>query len=88
MRKSYKIGGEGETGQIDQTLITRRKNYRGRIVHGRWLFRGVNLAFKRCCLEIFPNRSQGTLVVSEESWAYANTGSVTGGNYARETVNH
>ena len=56
------IGGENVVVEIDECKIGRRKNHKGRIVDGQWVFGGVESKNKsRCFLVAVEDRSTETL---------------------------
>ena len=61
---SSKIGGVGEIVEIDESVFSKRKYYRGRVVKETWVFGGVNRdkTKKVIFAEIVPDRSQETLL--------------------------
>jgi transposase-like protein len=59
------IGGFGKVVEIDESVVSRRKYHRGRLVKEKWVFGGV----ERCAgtskpffIELVPNRTANTLL--------------------------
>jgi transposase-like protein len=58
-----KIGGEGQIIEIDESVFSKRKYCRGRLVKETWVFGGVNRNNKEeLFIEIVPDRSKETLL--------------------------
>uniref|UniRef100_A0A0K0FNC5 DDE_Tnp_IS1595 domain-containing protein n=1 Tax=Strongyloides venezuelensis TaxID=75913 RepID=A0A0K0FNC5_STRVS len=57
-----KIGGEGNTVEIDETLFVRRKNHCGRVMEQQWCFGGICRETKEVFVEPVPDRSSKTLM--------------------------
>ncbi|WKX95085.1 hypothetical protein Q1695_011943 [Nippostrongylus brasiliensis] len=61
-RNRIRIGGPGVTVQIDETLLTRRKYNRGRVVRShQWLFGGIEVGSGRAFLKLVRRRDAQTL---------------------------
>lgn len=56
------IGGEGHLVQIDESLMSRRKNHKGRVVPERWVFGGYDTSDKIGFLRFVEDRSAATLL--------------------------
>ena len=58
-----KIGGEGKVEEIDESKFDRRKNHKGRIIEGKWVFGSVQVDDKtNCFFEPVEDRSSKTLM--------------------------
>uniref|UniRef100_A0A0N5BLZ0 DDE_Tnp_IS1595 domain-containing protein n=1 Tax=Strongyloides papillosus TaxID=174720 RepID=A0A0N5BLZ0_STREA len=57
-----KIGGEGQTVEIDETLFVRRKNHCGRLIEQQWCFGGICRETREVFVEPVPDRSAKTLM--------------------------
>jgi hypothetical protein len=63
IRNPKVIGGPGKIVEIDETLISRRKYERGRVVNQVWLFGGVERgSSENCFMEIVEARNADTLL--------------------------
>lgn len=61
-RNRIRIGGVGITVQIDETLVTRRKYDRGRVIRShQWLFGGIEVGSGRAFLKLVRRRDAQTL---------------------------
>ena len=47
-RHPLRIRGPGKVAEIDETLLTRRKYNRGRVVEKQWCFRGIERETNKC----------------------------------------
>jgi len=56
-----KIGGHGMTVEIDETLLSKRKYHKGRILNEQWVFGGICRESNEIFLELIPNRTSETL---------------------------
>lgn len=56
------IGGQGLTVEIDESLVARRKNERGRVVQQRWVFGGVCRETGQGFLVLIPDKTAQTLL--------------------------
>lgn len=67
LENSTKIGGIGETVEIDESAFGKRKYNRGRVTKIRWVVGGIDRTSKKCFLKIVNKRDAGTLlkVISE-----------------------
>ena len=96
------IGGRGRVVEIDESLLARRKNNRGRVVQQRWVFGGLDAAAQQGFLEFVPNRTArtllpiirqhilpGTMIYSDCWRAYTGIPRIpVVPRYEHETVNH
>ena len=96
------IGGPGVVVQIDETLMARRKDHRGRVVQQRWVFGGSCPTTKKGFLILVPDRTAATLlpliqehiapgsVIHSDMWAAYNGIDQLPVNppYTHHTVNH
>ena len=93
-----RIGGVGHTVQIDESVFTRRKYNRGRMIREQWVFGGIDTQTKagfmvpvdrRDAATLLPIIQQfilpGTTIVSDLWGAYNTVGNL---GYAHLTVNH
>ncbi|EFN66847.1 hypothetical protein EAG_08499, partial [Camponotus floridanus] len=62
------IGGEGEIVEIDEAKIGKRKNNKGRLVEGQWIFGGIERSTNRLFIEPVHNRSADTLLNVIKKW--------------------
>jgi len=58
------IGGEGKIVEIDETLFSKRKFHKGRILNQIWIFGGICRDDNMIFLEQVPNRNSDTLMDS------------------------
>jgi len=56
-----KIGGVNLTVEIDETMLTKRKYHRGRMLNEQWVFGGICREDNQIFLELIPNRNSDTL---------------------------
>ncbi|KAG8232987.1 hypothetical protein J437_LFUL012634 [Ladona fulva] len=56
-----KIGGEGLTVEVDETLLGRRKSCVGRPLMGQWVLGGIERGSRKVFLTVIPNRTADTL---------------------------
>ena len=100
-RQPLKIGGPGIRVQIDETVVSRRKNHQGRVIPPRWVFGGIDETTKIGFLIFVENRSsstlrplikkhirEGSIIISDEWAAYRGIANIDGMNYTHMTVNH
>lgn len=93
-----KIGGVGETVEVDESAFGKRKYYRGRITKIRWVVGGIDRRSKKCFLRLVDKRDSQTLgqVISDnvlpgttvitDMWKGYN--SIQQNGYIHSTVNH
>lgn len=94
------IGGPGLTVEIDETLYSRRKNHRGRVLPQAWVFGGICRETNESFLFEVPDRTAqtllpiiqnnirpGSIIVSDEWRSYLRVGTLPQ-NYQHLTVNH
>ena len=98
LRTHDKIGGPGDIIEIDETVVSRRKYNRGRLVKTQWLFGGISRQTKRCFMVevedrsaatllpiIFENVKPGSTILSDEWKAY---NQLVNYGFKHGTVNH
>lgn len=94
------IGGPGQTVEIDETLMSKRKNHCGRVLSQQWLFGGVCRETKEKFIIPVPDRTEKTLIpliqqhiapgsqINSDCWkAYKSIGNLPQ-NYTHGEVNH
>ena len=54
-KNGEKIGGPGKVVELDEALFGKRKNHRGRITRGKWIFGGVERESKDRCFLVPAN---------------------------------
>ena len=58
-----KIGGPGKTVEVDEAKFGRRKNHKGRVIDGTWVFGGVDKTDNgQCFFVTVKNRSADSLL--------------------------
>ena len=62
------LGGPGSIVEIDESLFSRRKYNRGRIVEDQWIFGGYNIATKEGLLIPVSHRDAATLLSIIIQW--------------------
>jgi len=62
------IGGENRVVEIDESLFSRRKYNRGRILKEQWIFGGYDAVEKKGFLVPVPARDAGTLLPIVQQW--------------------
>ena len=95
------IGGYGKHVEIDESIFTRRKYNRGRVLPQAWVFGGICRETNDMFMvqvdqrnkdtletEIKKNILPGTLIISDEWRAYSGITAIEGYDYKHETVNH
>jgi transposase-like protein len=93
--------GESLIIEMDETVITKRKYHRGRLIKQRWLFGGVERHSGICFLKMVANRKAdsllpvirehclpGSLLLTDGFSSYMNLDTVYDGIYAHECVIH
>ena len=60
----HKIGGFQKTIEIDETLLSKRKYQRGRILNDQWVMGGICREDNSIFLELIPNRTSNSLMLS------------------------
>lgn len=92
--------GASSVVEIDETVISRRKYNRGRIVRTQWLFGCIERATNNFCLRLIDNRSRGELeevireciiedaVVYSDCWSSYMSLFANTDDYIHYSVNH
>jgi len=62
IKKRSKIGGMNKTVEIDETLITKRKYNRGRVIPQQWLVGGICREDKKTFFELVEKRNSTILI--------------------------
>lgn len=99
-RKTTKIGGPGETVEIDESVFTKRKNNSGRVLPQLWLLGGICRSDGRCFLTQIPDRKAETLLAAikenveegttifTDCWKGYKSEDLEDAGFAHFTVNH
>lgn len=94
------IGGEGKTVQIDESLMSKRKNNCGRVLPPQWIFGGYCVETKEKFVLSVPDRTANTLLpliekhilpnskIASDCWRAYNNIEQLDNNYEHLTVNH
>jgi len=68
-QEKVKIGGDNVVVEVDEAKFGRRKNHKGRIIDGTWIFGGVEVKDKSKCFFVpVENRSSSTLLAQIKDW--------------------
>jgi hypothetical protein len=97
----FRLGGPGRTVQIDESVVTKRKYNRGRVVPERWVLGIYDCLLKRGVVVYVEFRDAATLrreiaryvqpgtEIWTDGWAaYRGLDRLPGMNYVHHTVNH
>ena len=57
-----KLDGPSKFVEIDETVLARRKNNKGRLVPHQWCFRGIERGSNKCFIVAVERRGAATLV--------------------------
>ncbi|VDP66422.1 unnamed protein product [Echinostoma caproni] len=95
------IGGSGLHVEIDETLISRRKNPTGQVLLQQWIFGGICRETKEVFMYVVPDQTAATLmdtiqacsapgsIIISDLWApYQGIETMIDMNYTHEMVNH
>ena len=58
---SNKIGGRGKTVEVDETLMSKKKNYKGKELPEIWVVGGICRETDECFAEVAEDRTAETL---------------------------
>ncbi len=100
VQDSQKVGGPGKIVEIDESKFGKRKNNKGRMVEGQWVFGGIERGTNNCFFETVHSRDSATLlpiiqrwvepgtIIYSDCWKAYNGISQLPENYTHLTVNH
>ncbi|GFW88198.1 mitotic-spindle organizing protein 2A [Trichonephila clavipes] len=73
VNESAKLGGEGETVEIEESLLGKMKHVTERRVNGRWVFGGVQRKSKKCFFRVVQSRTKEELLEVIREWILPGT---------------
>ena len=101
LQHPIQVGGEGKTVEIDETVVSRRKYNRGRMLPTQWVFGGIERESRKVFMYAVPNRTQDVLescitahilpgsTIYSDCWpSYNGIPRLEGYNYKHDKVNH
>ena len=98
LRNPLKIGSPSKVVEIDETLLTRRKNSRGRVIEKQWFLGGSERGTNKCFVVPVERRDAATLLllirqyvvpgttIVSDQWAAYNTIKDMPDEYQHKTV--
>ena len=66
LKNSQKIDGEGQVVEVDESLLTRRKNQVSRVLPSTWVVGGICRETKKVSLTVSPDRSAPSIMTAIE----------------------
>lgn len=71
--ENKKIGGEHLVVEVDEAKFGKRKNHKGRLIEGQWVFGGFCVQTKQCFFVAVKNRTKETLLQCIKDWIHPGT---------------